>query len=420
VSSKRSADSRPLADVDPELAAALEAEREREETCLELIASENYASARVLEALGSTLTNKYADGYPGRRTYSGCEAVDRAETLAIERARELFGAAYVNVQPYSGSQANEAVYQALLAPGETLLAMSPAAGGHNTHGAPQSFSGRDYHCVHYGVVDGTGEVDYAGAAALAEAHRPKLVVAGFSAHTRIIDWRRFRAIADSVGARLLVDMAHVAGLVAAGIYPDPVPVADVVTTTTHKTLRGPRGGMILSRDVEMLGPLLDTAVYPGVQGGPLMHVVAAKAVAFKEALTPDFRLYQQTVVANAKRMAEVFAERGIEVWSGGTDNHMLLLDLGDGGGARAAEAALEHAGLAVSRFEIPGRPGGRERGLRLGTPAITTRGLGATEAAAVAHLVADVIAASGTAAAGVVAAARAEVDALCARFPVYT
>lgn len=415
--SKRSADSAPLAAFDPELADALDAERVREEQCIELIASENYASPRVLEALGSTLTNKYADGYPGHRNYSGCEHVDRAETLAIERAKELFGAAYANVQPYSGSQANAAVYHALLAPGDTLLAMSPLAGGHITHGGDASFSGREYACFHYGIVAETGEVDYEAAAALADEYRPKLVVAGFSAHARTIDWRRFREIADGVGARLLVDMAHVAGLVAAGLYPDPVPVADVVTTTTHKTLRGPRGGMILSRDADELGPGLDAGVYPGIQGGPLMHVIAAKAVAFKEALEPAFRLYQQRVLANAKRIARVLVERGLDVVSGGTDNHMLLIRLGpEGLDAKAAEIALERAGIALNRVDLAGGPTGR--GLRLGTPAMTTRGLGEPEAAEIAHEIADVLDARGADA--TIAAARARIDKLCARFPVYT
>jgi glycine hydroxymethyltransferase len=404
----------------------------------------------VLAALGSTLTNKYADGYPGRRQYSGCEAVDVAETLAIERAKQLFGAAYANVQPYSGTQANAAVYLALLEPGDCILGMRASHGGHITHGDAMSFSGRQLEAVHYGVDAATGEIDYDEVEALARAHRPKLVVAGFSAYSRVLDWARFRAIADAVGARLLVDMAHVAGLVAAGLYPNPVPVADVVTSTTHKTLRGPRGGLIVAREAGDLAARLDAGVYPGTQGGPLMHVVAAKAVAFKEALEPEFRLYQQRVIANAKCMANVLAERGCAVRTGGTDDHMIIVDLGPGGlDAAEAQAALEHARIAVNWIDLPpgrterggdpasaaGPPSGARgrapmtggavpspsgsagRGLRLGTPAITTRGIREADAERIAHWVVDVLAAPSSGA--VRRRVRAEVAALTRRYPVY-
>jgi glycine hydroxymethyltransferase len=418
VSSKHSAEPESLTAYDPQLAAAMAAERDRQERFIELIASENYVSTRVLEALGSALTNKYADGVPGNRQYSGCEHVDVVETLAIERAGQLYGAEYANVQPYSGSQANAAVYHALLEPGDTLLGMDPGHGGHVTHGAEGSFSSRDYAIVSYGVDPATGDVDYDAVDRLAQQHRPRLIVAGFSAYSGIMDWSAFRQIADRVDALLLIDMAHVAGLVAAGLYPNPVPVADVVSTTTHKTLRGPRGGMILARDAERFGQVLDSGVYPGIQGGPLMHVVAAKAVAFREALEPGFRIYQQRVIANAQRMARVFIERGIPVWSGRTDNHMLLLETGALGiDARAAERTLEDAGIAVSCMGIPGRPGGRSAGLRLGTPAMTTRGLGGNDAAALAAAIADVLAEPDSAAVG--ASARELVDALCSAHPVY-
>ena len=385
---------------------------------MELIASENYVSPRVLAALGSALTNKYADGYPGRRQYSGCEFVDIAETLAIERARELFDASYANVQPYSGSQANAAVYQALLKPGDTLLGMDPGHGGHITHGAPQSFSGTHYRVVHYGVDPVSGEVDYDLASELATKCRPKMIVAGFSVYAGVLDWQRFREIADRVDAYLMVDMAHVAGLVAAGLYPNPMSTADVVTTTTHKTLRGPRGGMILTGQRKDLGSRLDAGVYPGIQGGPLMHVVAAKAVAFKEALEPDFKRYQQRVLANAKRIAEVLIERGHTVWSGGTKNHMVMLDLAPLQiRAEVAERALERAHLAVNAIRMPGRSGAEAAGLRIGTPAITTRGIDEPEAAQLAHWVADVLEAVESD--EVVARTRARVEALCRQFPVY-
>jgi len=418
VSSNRFVSPDSLDVFDPELAAALRAELARQESFIELIASENYVSPRVLEALGTVLTNKYADGVPGRRMYSGCEHVDVAEQLAIDRACRLFGAGYANVQPYSGTQANAAVYHALLEPGETLLGMAAGAGGHITHGAAGSFSSRHYSVVQYGVDAATCDVDYAAVEALATRHRPKVIVAGFSAFPRFLDWQRFRAIADAVDALLVVDMAHVAGLVAAGLYPNPLPLADVVTTTTHKTLRGPRGGMILARDRERFGDLLDDAVYPGVQGGPLMHVVAAKAVAFAEALTAEFRLYQQRVLANARQLARTLTERGHTVWSGGTDNHMLLVDTAARSlDAKMAERVLEQAGIAASCMGIPGSSAGRAGGLRMGTPAATTRGFAEREFGEIGNLIADVLDAPEDPA--VVARTGAAVAGLCSRFPVY-
>ncbi|HEU4616674.1 MAG TPA: serine hydroxymethyltransferase [Gammaproteobacteria bacterium] len=402
---------------DAELEAALEGERRRQEEYVELIASENYVSRRVLEAQGSVLTNKYADGLPGRRTYRGCEHVDAVETLAIERAKRLFGAAYANVQPYSGSQANEAAYLALLEPGDVVLGMDPAQGGHRTHGDRSNFSGKLFRAVHYGVDPVTGLIDYEGAAELALRRRPKLVVAGFSAYSRSVDWRRFRTIADSVGARLLVDMAHVAGLVAAGLCPNPVPIADVTTTTTHKTLRGPRGGLILAGEDGDIARRLDAAVFPGVQGGPLMHVIAGKAAAFLEASAPEFVDYQRRVVANARRLAAGLEARGYSIAAGGTDNHMLLVALPAGGlGAAEAEIALERAHIAVNGVAMPGL-GGAGRGLRLGTPAVTTRGFGPDEIDAVAAGIADVLAAPDSDAG--VGRVRERMRALCARFPVY-
>lgn len=414
-------DARTLTDFDPDLARGLAAEREREEVYLELIASENYVSPRVLAAQGSELTNKYADGYPGRRHYAGCEPADVAETLAIERAKQLFGAGYANVQPYSGSQANLAAYLALLSPGDTLLGMRPAHGGHRTHGAPENLSGSLYNVVPYDVV-ATGEIDYAQVEALAKTHRPKLVVAGFSAYSRVVDWRRFRAIADSVGARLLADIAHVAGLIAAGLYPNPVPLADVTTTTTHKTLRGPRGGMILAPRESELTARLDEAVFPGTQGGPLMHVIAAKAVAFKEALEPAFKDYQRQTLANARALAAALIERGYPVLTGGTDNHMLLVDLrGTRIDAVTAERALHAAHIAVNRASLPGESGSEPTqgsgGLRLGTPAVTTRGLREPEILALAGWIADLFDAGGAPAA--VNEIRSAVLEMCAAFPVY-
>ncbi|MEM8661481.1 MAG: serine hydroxymethyltransferase, partial [Pseudomonadota bacterium] len=338
---------------DEELSSAIQQEDQRQEEHIELIASENYASPRVLAAQGSVLTNKYAEGYPGKRYYGGCEYVDKAEELAIERAKALFGAAYANVQPHSGSQANSAVYQALCEPGDTVLGMSLADGGHLTHGASVNFSGKTYNAVQYGIDNATGEVDYDQVEALALEHKPKMVVAGFSAYSRILDWARFRNIADKVGAYLLVDMAHVAGLVAAGVYPNPVPHADVVTSTTHKTLRGPRGGIILARANEALEKKFNSAVFPGGQGGPLMHVIAAKAVSFKEAQEPAFVDYQKQVVANAKAMAEMFMERGISIVSGGTDNHLMLVDLiGKPYTGKDADAALGSANITVNKNAV--------------------------------------------------------------------
>jgi glycine hydroxymethyltransferase len=414
-------DARTLADLDPTLAHALRAERARQETTLELIASENYVSPRVLAAQGSELTNKYADGYPGRRHYAGCEQADVAEQLAIDRALALFGAGYANVQPYSGSQANLAAYLALLAPGETLLGMRPAHGGHRTHGAADNLSGALYDVVFYDVA-ATGEIDYDQFAVLAREHRPKVVVAGFSAYSRVVDWARCRAIADDVGAFLLADIAHVAGLIAAGLYPNPVAIADVTTTTTHKTLRGPRGGMILAARPSALTERIDAAVFPGTQGGPLMHVIAAKAVAFQEALEPAFKDYQRQVLANARVMATGLLQRGFKIMTGGTDNHMLLVDLrGAAIDAASAERALHAAHIAANRVSLPGERGSEptqgDGGLRLGTPAITTRGLAAPEVRALTGWIADLLGARGSE--QVVARVRADVLRMCASFPVY-
>ncbi|HBQ39513.1 MAG TPA: serine hydroxymethyltransferase, partial [Halieaceae bacterium] len=362
---------------DDEIFAAIKEEERRQEEHIELIASENYTSPRVMEAQGTVLTNKYAEGYPGKRYYGGCEFVDKAEQLAIERAKALFGADYANVQPHSGSQANSAVYQALCQAGDTVLGMSLADGGHLTHGAKPNFSGKMYNAVQYGLKAGTGEVDYDQVEALALEHKPKMIVAGFSAYSRVMDWARFRTIADKVGAYLLVDMAHVAGLVAAGVYPNPVPHADVVTSTTHKTLRGPRGGIILARANEELEKKFQSAVFPGGQGGPLMHVIAAKAVSFKEAQSPEFVAYQQQVVANARAMAKTFIDRGINIVSGGTDNHLMLVDLiGKPYTGKDADEALGNANITVNKNAVPNDPRSPfiTSGLRVGTPAITTRG----------------------------------------------
>jgi glycine hydroxymethyltransferase len=366
-----------IAEFDPELARAIAGERGRQEDHIELIASENYASPRVLEAQGSVLTNKYAEGYPGKRYYGGCEFVDIAETLAIERAKQLFGAAYANVQPHSGSQANAAVYLALLNAGDTILGMSLDHGGHLTHGAKVNFSGKLFKAVQYGIKPEDGTLDYEQVERLAREHRPRMIVAGFSAYSRTIDWARFRAIADLVGAYLFVDMAHVAGLVAAGLYPNPVPIADVVTTTTHKTLRGPRGGLILARPNEDLHKKFNSMVFPGTQGGPLMHVIAAKAVAFLEALQPEFKTYSAQVIANARAMTAVLQERGYKVVSGGTDNHLFLLDLIDKNiTGKDADAALGRAHITVNKNAVPNDPRSPfvTSGLRIGTPAVTTRG----------------------------------------------
>jgi glycine hydroxymethyltransferase len=408
-----------LATFDPELAAAMAAEAQRQQDHLELIASENYTSVLVMQAQGSVLTNKYAEGYPGKRYYGGCEHVDVAETLAIERAKELFGAAWANVQPHSGSSANAAVYMALLQPGDTILGMSLAHGGHLTHGAKVSFSGKLYHAEQYGIDTSTGLIDYDALEAQALAVRPKMVIAGFSAYSRHLDFARFRAICDKVGALLFVDMAHVAGLVAAGLYPNPVPHADVVTTTTHKTLRGPRGGLILCRANPDIEKKLNSMVFPGTQGGPLMHVIAAKAVAFLEALQPEFKAYQQQVIDNARAMAAVFGARGYDIVSGGTDNHLMLVSLiAKGLTGKDADAALGRAHITVNRNSVPNDPQSPfvTSGIRVGTPAITTRGFGVAECRQVATLVCDVLDSLGDAA--VEQRVAAEVVALCRRFPV--
>ncbi|MEZ5473747.1 MAG: serine hydroxymethyltransferase [Steroidobacteraceae bacterium] len=405
---------------DPELKAAIDAERQRQEDHIELIASENYASPRVLEAQGTVLTNKYAEGYPGKRYYGGCECVDIAEQLAIDRAKQLFGAAYANVQPHSGSQANAAVYLALLQPGDTLLGMSLDHGGHLTHGAKVNFSGKLFRAVQYGIRADNGEIDYDALEVQAVTEKPKVIVAGFSAYSRTLDFPRFRAIADKVGAYLMVDMAHVAGLVAAGVSPTPIPYADVVTTTTHKTLRGPRGGLILARENEALTKKFNSLVFPGTQGGPLMHVIAAKAVAFLEALQPDFRDYQRQVVSNAQAMCAQLIRRGYRIVSGGTDNHLFLLDLADREiTGKEADAALGRAHITVNKNAVPNdpRPPFVTSGIRIGSPAGTTRGFKEREFEQIADWIADVIDANAADAA--IDRVRAEVTQLCRRFPVY-
>ena len=409
-----------IASFDSELAQALEGERRRQEEHIELIASENYTSPRVLEAQGSVLTNKYAEGYPGKRYYGGCEYVDIAEQLAIDRAKKLFGADYVNVQPHSGSQANAAVYLALVKPGETILGMSLDHGGHLTHGAKVNFSGKLFNAVQYGIRPDNGEIDYDNVRQLAEQHKPRMIVAGFSAYSRVIDWAKFGEIARSVGAYLFVDMAHVAGLIAMGLYPNPLPHADVVTTTTHKTLRGPRGGLILARANEEITKKLNSTVFPGTQGGPLMHVIAAKAVAFLEALQPEFKDYQQQVLTNARAMAARFTQRGFQIVSGGTDNHLFLLSLvGRNITGKDADAALGRANITVNKNAVPNdpRPPTVTSGLRIGTPASTTRGFKEREIELVADLVADVLDADGSDA--VVEKVKPQVLDLCRRFPVY-
>ena len=409
-----------LAQFDPELHAAMEQEARRQEDHIELIASENYTSPRVMQAQGSLLTNKYAEGYPHKRYYGGCEYVDIAEDLAIERAKQLFGATYANVQPHSGSQANAAVYLALLQAGDTVLGMDLNAGGHLTHGAKVNFSGKLFNAVQYGVNDETGLIDYDEVAALAKEHQPKMIIAGFSAYSQVVDWQKFREIADSVGAYLMVDMAHVAGLVAAGVYPNPVPIADVVTTTTHKTLRGPRGGMILSRHDADFTKKFNSLVFPGTQGGPLMHVIAAKAVAYLEALQPEFTDYQKQVVANAKAMAKVVQERGYKIVSGGTENHLLLIDLtAQDITGKDAEAAMGAANITVNKNTVPGeqRSPFVTSGLRIGTPAITTRGFMESECEQLAHWMCDVLDNMGNQA--VIDDMKAKVLKLCGDFPVY-
>jgi glycine hydroxymethyltransferase len=409
-----------IAGFDNELWVALQGEKQRQEAHIELIASENYASPRVLEAQGSVLTNKYAEGYPGKRYYGGCEFVDIAEQLAIDRAKQLFQADYANVQPHSGSQANAAVYMALVEPGDRILGMSLAHGGHLTHGAKVNFSGRLYQAAQYGLNEATGEIDYEQVERLALECKPKMIIAGFSAYSRVVDWPRFRAIADRVGAYLVVDMAHVAGLVAAGVYPNPIPVSDVVTTTTHKTLRGPRGGLILARSNPELEKKLNSLVFPGIQGGPLMHVIAAKAVAFKEALEPEFADYQKQVVANARAMAGVFIERGYQVVSGGTDNHLFLVSLIDKGlTGKAADAALGRAHITVNKNAVPNDPQSPfvTSGIRIGSPAITTRGFKERECRELTRWMCDILDDLDNAAAN--NRVRGQVAELCARFPVY-
>lgn len=409
-----------IAGFDDELFQAIEEENQRQEDHIELIASENYASPRVLAAQGSSLTNKYAEGYPGKRYYGGCDYVDKVERLAIERAKALFGADYANVQPHSGSQANMAVFMALLQPGDTILGLSLADGGHLTHGAKPNFSGKIYNAVQYGLHPETGEIDYAQVEALAREHQPKVIVAGFSAYSRIWDWQRFRDIADQIGAFFVVDMAHVAGLVAAGLYPNPVPVADVVTSTTHKSLRGPRGGLILCKSNPELEKKFDANIFPGIQGGPLMHVIAAKAVAFKEAMQPEFHGYQQQVIKNAQAMAAVFMKRGFDVVSGGTDDHLMLVSLiSKGITGKAADAALNRAHITVNKNAVPNDPQSPfvTSGIRVGTPAPTTRGFKEAEMTEIAHWMCDVM--ENIDDESVIAAVREKVGHLCARFPVY-
>lgn len=410
-----------IAGYDDELWQAIRDEERRQEGHVDLIASENYASPRVMQAQGTVLTNKYAEGYPGKRYYGGCEHVDVAEQLAVDRAKALFGAAYANVQPHSGSQANAAVYMALCQPGDTILGMSLTHGGHLTHGAKPNFSGKLYNAVQYGLAPATGEIDYQAVERLAREHRPRMIVAGFSAYSRVVDWERFRAIADGVGAFLVVDMAHVAGLVAVGLYPNPVAVADATTTTTHKTLRGPRGGLILARSNPEIEKKLNSLVFPGTQGGPLMHVIAAKAVAFKEAIEPEFKTYQRQVLENARAMAEVFVARGWQVVSGGTDNHLFLVSfIARGLTGKDVEAWLGAAKITVNKNAVPNDPRSPfvTSGIRLGTPAVTTRGFGIPEVRELAGWMCDIIDAGGEPA--VIEAVEAKVAALCGRFPVYT
>lgn len=409
-----------IADYDPELSAAIEAERQRQEHHIELIASENYTSPLVMEAQGSVLTNKYAEGYPGKRYYGGCEHVDVVETLAIERAKKLFNADYANVQPHSGSQANAAVYMALMKPGETVLGMSLADGGHLTHGASVSFSGRIYNAVQYGLNNETGEIDYEQVEALALEHKPRMIMAGFSAYSRVVDWQRFRDIADKVGAYFVVDMAHVAGLVAAGVYPSPVNIADVTTSTTHKTLGGPRGGIILARANPELEKKLNFAVFPESQGGPLMHVIAAKAVCFKEAMSDEFKIYQQQVVKNAQAMAAGFMARGYDIVSNGTDDHLFLLSLVKQNiTGKDADAALGRANITVNKNAVPNdpRPPFVTSGLRIGSPAVTRRGFGEAEVAELTGWICDIL--DNINDNETIDEVKNKVLALCARFPVY-
>ena len=409
---------------DEEILAAIKSEEVRQEEHIELIASENYASPRVMAAQGTALTNKYAEGYPGKRYYGGCEYVDQAEELAINRIKKLFGADYANVQPHSGSQANSAVYLALLEPGDTVLGMSLDAGGHLTHGAKPNFSGKIYNAVQYGLDATTGLIDYANVEALALEYKPKMLVAGFSAYSGVVDWRKFREIADQVGAYLLVDMAHVAGLVAAGLYPNPVPYADVVTSTTHKTLRGPRGGIILAKENEELQKKFNSAVFPGGQGGPLMHVIAAKAISFKEAMSDEFIEYQKQVMTNAKVMAETFIARGINIVSGGTENHLMLVDLiGKEYTGKDADAALGKANITVNKNAVPNDPRSPfiTSGLRVGTPAITTRGFKEIETMELTGWMCDVLESlENGGQEQVIIEVREKVLEICRRFPVYS
>ena len=405
---------------DPEIAKAIALEDQRQEQHVELIASENYTSPRVMAAQGSKLTNKYAEGYPGKRYYGGCEFVDDVETLAIERAKELFGADYANVQPHSGSQANAAVYHALVEPGDTIMGMDLNAGGHLTHGSPVNFSGKLFNVIPYGLDTDTGLINYDEVQSLASEHKPKMIIAGFSAYSQIVDWARFREIADSVGAYFFVDMAHVAGLVASGHYPSPIPHADVCTSTTHKTLRGPRGGIILARANDELTKKFNSLVFPGTQGGPLMHVIAAKAVAFKEALQPEFKDYQGKVCENAKVMAAVLADRGYPIISGGTENHLMLVSLIERGiTGKAADASLGRAFITVNKNSVPNDPQSPfvTSGLRLGTPAITTRGFGVEETRELTGWIADIL--DDVENEEVIDRVRSQVLDLCQRFPVY-
>jgi glycine hydroxymethyltransferase len=414
-----------IASTDPEIWSAIVDENTRQEEHIELIASENYASAAVMQAQGTKLTNKYAEGYPGKRYYGGCAYVDVAEDLAIARLKELFGADYANVQPHSGSSANIAVYQAILNPGDTVLGMSLDHGGHLTHGAKVNFSGRIYNSVQYGLVEATGEIDYDQVEALALEHKPKMIVAGFSAYSRVVDWQRFREIADKVGAMMMCDIAHVAGLIAVGLYPSPVQIADVCTSTTHKTLRGPRGGVIMAKANPALEKALNSRVFPGTQGGPLMHVIASKAIAFKEALQPEFKHYQQSTLDNSRALAAGLMARGYTPVSGGTDNHLSLISLIDKGiTGKAAEAALGAANITVNKNSVPGDPQSPfvTSGIRIGTPAITTRGFGLTEMATLADWMADVMDSvdqDGGFDASVADRVKADVLELCKGFPVY-
>ncbi|RUM53707.1 MAG: serine hydroxymethyltransferase [Methylococcus sp.] len=413
--------SQKIAGYDDELSQAIEDECRRQEEHIELIASENYTSPRVMEAQGTVLTNKYAEGYPAKRYYGGCEHVDVAEQLAIDRVKSLFGADYANVQPHSGSQANAAVYMALIQPGDTILGLSLADGGHLTHGAKPNFSGKIYNAVQYGLDPETGLIDYDQVEAMAREHKPKMIVAGFSAYSRIMDWQRFRDIADEVGALLFVDMAHVAGLVATGLYPNPVPIADIVTSTTHKTLRGPRGGIILCKSNPGIEKKLSSMVFPGIQGGPLMHVIAAKAVAFKEAASAEFKDYQEQVIKNAKTMAEVFVSRGFDVVSGGTDNHLMLVSLiAKGITGKAADAALGRAYITINKNAVPKDPASPfvTSGIRVGTPAATTRGFKEAESREIATMMCDIM--DDLDNEQLITETREKVKALCARFPVYS